>query len=254
MTYHTNIKHQETVALLGSRNLQLRLVYAHIANYTQVKGAWCGKRKKLADELEMERSVVSRKLDELITMGVITEDGDNYRAVCTQECAESTEKRAENTQKCADSTSPAPPINKINNMENNELNARANMRDANPSTQCSFERLLSLYKKRAGDYKMADEVLRLSRNLWDEYPLWKRFRLFEELNKHTGWFRPRLDWTLQNFNPQPTDLTGTAEGGEMLNSGQAKIARYNGSYGVYSLKDIADFDLPEPPKDKKKSV
>ena len=94
MTYHTNIRHQETVALLGSRNLQLRVVYAHIANYTMAKGAWCGKRQKLADELEMERSVVSRKLDELITMGVVVADGDSYRAVNTEERAESTEQRA----------------------------------------------------------------------------------------------------------------------------------------------------------------
>ena len=98
MTYHTNIRHQETVALLGSRNLYLRLVYAHITNYTQVKGAWCGSRQKLADELEIDRSVVSRKLDELITMGVITEHNDNYRAVCTTERAENTEHRAERTE------------------------------------------------------------------------------------------------------------------------------------------------------------
>ena len=68
------------MALLGTRNLYLRLVYAHIANYTQVKGAWCGSKQKLADELEMERTVVSRKLEELINRGLVIVENDKYRA------------------------------------------------------------------------------------------------------------------------------------------------------------------------------
>lgn len=209
MTYHTLIRHQELVALLGSRNLYLRLVYAHIANYTQVKGAWCGTKQKLADELEVERSVVSRKLDELLTLGVIVADGDNYRAVCTDKRAENTEERAENTDKRADSTPPEPPI--INNnktMKRNNNIARDTIATHDPSNQFSFDRLLSIYQNRAGNYKIADETLDQCRAIWDNYPLWKRMLLFEELSSPNGWIKPRLDWTLSDFDPQPDFLTG----------------------------------------------
>ena len=80
MTYHTNIRHQELVALLGTRNLYLRLVYAHIANYTQVKGAWCGSQRDLADQLELPIATVSNQLTELINRGLIVRDTNAYRS------------------------------------------------------------------------------------------------------------------------------------------------------------------------------
>lgn len=209
MTYHTNIRHQELVALLGTRNLYLRLVYAHIANYTQVKGAWCGTKQKLAEELEMERSVVSRKLEELINRGLVLVEKDNYRAVCTEERAESTEERAESTQNRAESTKILPSI--INNnkeMKRNEKYARDTIATPNPTDLYSFERLENLYHKRAGAFKIDDEIKRQCRAIWDNYPLWKRMLLFEELTSPTGWCKPRLDWTLSDFNPQPDFMSG----------------------------------------------
>jgi len=212
MTYHTLIRHQELVALLGTRNLYLRLVYAHIANYTQVKGAWCGTKQKLADELEVERSVVSRKLDELLTLGVIVSDGDNYRAVCTANRAENTDERAENTEKRADSTPPEPPINYINkSMKRNNNIARDTIATHDPSNNFSFDRLLAIYRKRAGNYKIADDTLDQCRAIWANYPLWKRMILFEELSNPNGWIKPRFDWTLSDFDPQPDFLTGVQQ-------------------------------------------
>lgn len=41
----------------------------------------------------------------------------------------------------------------------------------------------------------------------------------------------------------PTNLNRTAKGGSMLSSGQAEIAFYNGSWGVYSQEDIKTFNL-----------
>ena len=264
MDYRTNIWHQRLVAILGSRNLYLRTVYAHIANYTVARGAWCGTQRELAAQLELPTATVNDQVDKLKTMGLVLQNGDSFVATklpnppavrentpAVQANPSSVQMRTGAVQENPSAVQIPTPINEIKTMEINEKNARANMRDANPETQCSFERLEYLYKKRAGDYQMADEVRRTARNLWDTYPLWKRLRLFEELNKPTGWFRPRLDWTLQNFNPQPTNLNESAEGGEMLRTGQAKIARYNGSYGVYSLKDIDDFGLVEAPKAKK---
>ena len=244
MTYHTNIRHQETVALLGSRNLYLRLVYAHIANYTQVKGAWCGSRQKLADELEIDRSVVSRKLDELITMGVITEHNDNYRAVCTTERAENTEYRAESTENRAQSTPPAPPINEIKTMEINEKNARANRRDANPENNPSFDELLKAFKAKAGNYQIADSVLEDARRMWssDQYSDWKRRLLIRRISEGK-WLKSRFDWTVSDFDPKPEFLSGI----EQEDNWRANIpmvqVKVGNSYRICTLQTQQDFDL-----------
>ena len=42
----------------------------------------------------------------------------------------------------------------------------------------------------------------------------------------------------------PTNLNQSARGGTMLASGQAQIAFYNGSWGVYSNEDIKTYNLP----------
>ena len=42
----------------------------------------------------------------------------------------------------------------------------------------------------------------------------------------------------------PTNLNQSARGGTMLASGQAQIAFYNGSWGVYSQEDIKTYNLP----------
>ena len=244
MTFHTNIRHQELVALLGTRNLYLRLVYAHIANYTQVKGAWCGSQRDLADQLELPIATVSNQLTELINRGLIVRDTNAYRSTHEQKCSP-------HEQKCSATEQKSDPI--INNeiMKSNEIIARDTIATPDPTDQTSFERLLFFFRKRVGNFQMTDSMRDDCRNLWDHFPLWKRLRLFETLNDPNGWFRPRLDWTLTAFNPQPVNLNGTAKGGEMLAAGQAKTARYNGSYGLYSLRDIEDFALPLPPKKKK---
>ena len=43
--------------------------------------------------------------------------------------------------------------------------------------------------------------------------------------------------------PTPTNLNGTLQGAEMLNTNQAKTAFYNGKWGLYSLEDIQLFNL-----------
>jgi len=243
MTFHTNIRHQELVALLGTRNLYLRLVYAHIANYTQVKGAWCGSQRDLADQLELPVGTINNQLTELINRGLIVREMNSYRSAGEQICSA-------DEQKCSADEQKSAPI--INNeiMKSNEIIARDTIATPDPKDQTSFERLLFFFRKRVGNFQMTDSMRDDCRNLWDHFPLWKRLRLFETLNDPNGWFRPRLDWTLTAFNPQPVNLNGTAKGGEMLAAGQAKTARYNGSYGLYSLRDIEDFALPLPPQKK----
>lgn len=42
---------------------------------------------------------------------------------------------------------------------------------------------------------------------------------------------------------EPTNLNQTAQGGSMMDTGQAEIAFYNGSWGVYSQEDIKTFRM-----------
>ena len=255
MTYHTLIRHQELVALLGTRNLQLRLVYAHIANYTQARGAWCGSKQKLADELEIERTVVSRKLEELTTRGLITVENDTYRAVCTaeraentDERAESTEKRAESTEKRAVSTENRPLINN-KEMKRNEKYARETLATPDPKDECSFNRLTLLYMQRVGSFQMSEAVRNDSRAIWENFPLWKRLLMLKELAKPTGQVRPRLDWTLSAFNPQPEFLSGPDQDEYWKSPEWVKNRKplckvlYQGLYKICTEETMRTFDL-----------
>ena len=248
MTYHTLIRHQELVALLGTRNLQLRLVYAHIANYTQARGAWCGSKQKLADELEIERTVVSRKLEELTTRGLITVENDTYRAVCTAERAENTDERAESTEKRAESTENRAPINN-EEMKRNEKYARETLATPDPKDECSFNRLTLLYMQRVGSFQMSETVRNESRAIWENYPLWKRLLMLKELAKPTGQVRPRLDWTLSAFNPQPEFLSGPDQDEYWKTAEWVKNRKplckvlYEGLYKICTEETMRTFDL-----------
>ena len=248
MTYHTLIRHQELVALLGTRNLQLRLVYAHIANYTQARGAWCGSKQKLADELEIERTVVSRKIEELTTRGLITVENDTYRAVCTAERAENTDERAESTEKRAESTENRAPINN-EEMKRNEKYARETLATPDPKDECSFNRLTLLYMQRVGSFQMSEAVRNESRAIWENFPLWKRLLMLKELAKPTGQVRPRLDWTLSAFNPQPEFLSGPDQDEYWKTAEWVKNRKplckvlYEGLYKICTEETMRTFDL-----------
>ena len=69
MEFYTLIRHQSFVAALGSRNLPLRLVYAHIVGYTLRKGAWQGDVKELAAQIELPIQTVRDQLKTLTTKG-----------------------------------------------------------------------------------------------------------------------------------------------------------------------------------------
>ena len=238
MTFHTNIRHQETVAILGSRNLYLRLVYAHIANYTQVKGAWCGSQRDLAAQLELPIGTINNQLTELINKGLIVRDVNSYRSVGEQKCSADEQKRS------ADEQNPDSII-KNNNMEKNEKNARANMRDANPVNNPSFEELLNAFKAKAGNYQIADSVLSDARRIWssDQYPEWKRRLLIRRINEGK-WLKSRFDWTLTDFDPKPEFLSGVEqEENWRLNIPMVQV-KVNGSYRICTLETQQDFALP----------
>ena len=193
MTFHTNIRHQELVAILGTRNLYLRLVYAHIANYTAVKGAWCGSQRDLAAQLELPIATVSNQLTELINRGLIVRDANVYRSAgehpcsdaehpCStheQTCSANEQTRSPHEQKCSATEQKSDPIINNETMKSNEIIARDTIATPNPKDQYSFDRLEKLFMKRTGTFQMAEAVRNDSRSLWEQYPLWKRILLLE---------------------------------------------------------------------------
>lgn len=241
MTYHTIIRHQELVALLGTRNLQLRLVYAHIANYTQAKGAWCGEVKELATQLELPIQTVRDQLKVLTTKGLVMQDGNAYTAA-----VQNNTRAVQNNTRAVQN--PAAIINN-EEMKRNEKYARETLATPDPKDQCSFNRLALLYMQRVGSFQMSEAVRNESRAIWENFPLWKRLLMLKELAKPTGQVRPRLDWTLSAFNPQPEFLSGPDQDEYWKSPEWVKNRKplckvlYQGLYKICTEETMRTFDL-----------
>ena len=255
MTYHTLIRHQELVALLGTRNLQLRLVYAHIANYTQARGAWCGEVKELAAQLELPIQTVRDQLKVLTTKGLVMQDGNAYTAAVqndTRAVQNDTGAVQNDTRAVQNDTGAVQnPAAIINNeeMKRNEKYARETLATPDPKDECSFNRLALLYMQRIGSFQMSEAVRNDSRAIWENFPLWKRLLMLKELAKPTGQVRPRLDWTLSAFNPQPEFLSGPDQDEYWKSPEWVKNRKplckvlYQGLYKICTEETMRTFDL-----------
>ena len=240
MEYYTLLKHQEFVAALGTRNLPLRLVYGHLLGYTLRKGAWQGDVKELASQIELPIQTVRDQLKILTTKGLLAIDGNTYTAAVPQNTTTVlTDTRA--VQNNTATVQPRTPINYINKMEINEKNARAQLRTAQPQNNPSFEKLFEAFTLRVGHIKLADNTRDECLCMWSNYPEWKRKMLLKQLQDGT-WLKPRLDWLISDFNPQPTNYNGR----ELAKGVTYKTAKWQGSWGTYTLQDIQDFDLVTP--------
>ena len=248
MEYYTLIRHQSLVAALGSRSLPLRLVYAHILGYTQRKGAWQGDVKELAAQIELPIQTVRDQLKTLTSKGLLTINGNTYTATVPDNTTTVlTDTRAVPNDTAA--VQPQTPINYINKMKSNEIIARDTIATPDPKDQYSFDRLEKLFMKRTGTFQMAEAVRNDSRSLWEQYPLWKRILLLEELTNPTGQVRPRLDWTLTAFNPQPKFLSGYDQDDYWKSPEWTKnhkplvMVEYQGAYKVCTEQTMRTFDL-----------
>ena len=233
MNYHTNIRHQELVALLGSRNLYLRLVYAHIDNYTKVKGAWCGSQRDLAAQLELPIATVSNQITELVTKGLIVREANMYRSRDEQ-------KRSVDEQKRSSGEQNQPPIIENNNMERNEEIARAQIRTAQAPTPDSFEKLFEAFTLRVGKIQLADSMRDECLRMWSNYPEWKKKMLIARVTDGT-WSKPRLDWLISDFDPKPYDYNRH----ELPKDVVLKRARFNGKYGIFSAAEALEFGMED---------
>ena len=250
MDYRTNIWHQRVVAILGTQNPSLRIVYAHIANYTIARGAWCGSPKELAQQIELPLQTVRDQLKIVINKGLVNKNGNTYTATVlpnTNPVQENTNAVPKNTNPVQNNTAAVQIptlINEIKTMEINEKNARANMRDANPENNPSFDELLKAFKAKAGNYQIADSVLEDARRMWssDQYSDWKRRLLIRRISEGK-WLKSRFDWTVSDFDPKPEFLSGI----EQEDNWRANIpmvqVKVNGSYRICTLQTQQDFDL-----------
>lgn len=206
MTYHTNIRHQELVALLGTRNLYLRLVYAHIANYTQVKGAWCGTQRDLAAQLELPIATVSNQLTELIQKGHIVREANAYRSVgefpsSTNEhpCSAHEQLSSPHEQnRSALEQNPAPIITSNNNMEvsSNSNNAQALAPDATTDNN-RFDLFKNLYLSINPDQTVWENYRFAAQKEWNSTAMTaaKQDRILRALEQKIP------DWLLAKNNP-----------------------------------------------------
>ena len=187
--YHTNIRHQELVRILGSRNLYLRLVYAHIANYTQVKGAWCGTQRDLAVQLELPVGTINNQLTELINRGLIVREMNNYRSAGEQICSADEQKRSADEQ-------TAVPIITSNNMEVSSSNAQAQSPDATTDNN-RFDLFKNLYLSINPDPIVWENYRFAAQKEWNsiEMTTAKQDRILRALEQKIP------DWLLAKNNP-----------------------------------------------------
>lgn len=219
-------------------------VLAAITKCTLMGKGWYADYEALADALEfvVSAKTVNRAVKKLINLGAV-EKRQNVLYAKTN-CPASETNCPQSGTNCP---SPAPPIIKNNtSMKRNEIIAHANMRDAQPNPS-SFEEFLSAYQAKAGKWQIPDAVLRECQNLWADCPDWKRKMLIARVQDGT-WFKPRIDWTIGDFNPAPHNYNGdrsisTTDFENMIRTGQLVTAKWNGSWGKYTPDDVTAFAL-----------
>jgi len=69
--------------------------------------------------------------------------------------------------------------------------------------------------------------------------------MYRYLVENGGLSPPRNPYFwIQHFaEPEPTNYNGKAQGGRMLNRGEAAIAVYNGQAGIYTIEDINLYNM-----------
>ncbi len=223
-SYRTNIKHQELVQILGTQNLYLRVVYAHIDNYTQAKGGWTGSQRDLAAQLELPVATINNQLSELLKRGLIVQQKNTYRStrevsgsanepVSEQKCSAELQARE---QKCsADEqkrSADEPPITPIyNNKEKEKENyfvREKNAQQNSPSSPSLFDKFVELYSDLSGVSKVSEKEIGEARKLWDELADWKKEMLISWLQSPAGKASNSLTWTITDFKPKPKNYGG----------------------------------------------
>ena len=243
--FHTDIKHQYTVRLLGTRSLSIRVVYSHIANYTAAKGCWCGDMKDLARQIEIPYTTVCDQMKELIKRGLVVKDGDRYS---TNVVPENTTVVSKNTNV----VSPHTPLyiesqKEINNRLAYQKDRRRRL-EVDVDSLALFTQYYQMFphkaKNNAIKQQAQNEFVALSRDTQQA--------ILTQLQKRLTAGIPLPDTSplmyIRHFDPDaPPDKPPQIEQPTNYNHGtpppDAKPALYNGEWGMYTPEDIDKFDL-----------
>lgn len=81
--FFTILRHQSMVEVLGTRNANTRIVFAHIYGYTQKNGVWEGTQAELAEQIELPYNTVNDQIHKLIEKGLLRKEGNRYWTIPT---------------------------------------------------------------------------------------------------------------------------------------------------------------------------
>ena len=227
-------------------------VYAYIYGLTHgAKRGYNGSKRHLAELLGLPKSTAFDALDTLTEKHHIVYADGVWTSVRVPD--ESVRVPDENVrvpdENVREASSPYNPLYNNKIMERNDKIARDTIATPNPLNLPSFEDLENLYKQRSANAaKISEEDRTRCRSIWDNYPDWKRKLLIEQLSKPDGWCKPRFDWTLADFNPQPTNYRGQ----ELPKDKSVSSAKFNGEWGMYTETDIVNFGMERAPQPKVK--
>ena len=249
MDCHTNIWHQRLVAILGSRNLYLRTVYAHIANYTVARGAWCGNVPKMAKELELPEQTVRDQLKIVINQGIVIQKGDQYTATVLPNTAlvpSSTAAVPKSTPPVPKNTAlvenPTPIIE--NNMNETNLTHAPIVRDENLAESSNFKSFVETFNKACnGRADWQNRAAACERDLWTPMPLVKKKAILRALAEQSC-SEPNPYFFLLHFpTPQPEFLSGQAQERNWRLGIPMVQVKYNDHFLICTKQTQLDFDL-----------
>ena len=264
--YFTTIRHQQAVRQLGTCDLYLRTVYSHLLGYTAAQGSWHGTLRDLSAQIEISASKACRAVNQLIQSGLVRRlepnryialsgntansskgtaaDCNNDTATVNNDIANSNKYVADDNKHVAHSNNAVAdgnPPNPLFNKDNRE-ETRTRTRDAPEPLTDSFPDFCNAYRARGGKFTPQQHT--------DCYALWsqvsdaKRAAIMAELARPDGFWRPRADWLLADYQlPPPKNYNGSSEFAEAIKTIPLVTAAYNGVYGIYSLSDAQKYGM-----------
>ena len=256
MDYRTNIWHQRLVAILGSRNLYLRTVYAHIANYTVARGAWCGTQRELAAQLELPTATVNDQIDKLKTMGLVVQNGDSFVATklpntsavqentpAVQTNPSAVQMRTGAVQKNTPTVQNPTPINEINMNETNLTHAPI-VRDENQAESSNFKCFVEAFNRACnGRADWQNRAASCERDLWAPMPLVKKKAILRALAEQPCNEMNPYFFLLHFPTPEPEFLSGQAQERNWRLGIPMVQVKYNDHFLICTKQTQLDFNL-----------
>lgn len=241
--FFTTIRHQSAVRRLGTRDLYLRVIYSHILGFTQAEGYWQGTHLEMAGQLELTKSQITKSMNKLIGAGLVRKQGTNmYIAVganSTTAGSDSTGTGSVGTENGSEGTLPNNPLN-TDSTDSTE--ACTHPRDVPAGQDVSFPDFCNAYRARGG--KITAQQRTDSYDLWCGMSQQKRQAVMEELARYDGFWRPRPDWLLADYQlPAPKNYNGSREFDDAVKTIPLVTASYNGTFGIYSLADAQKYGM-----------